>query len=168
MNANWRNKLIFIMNFGVLDFFKFASRMPQIAQILVLTFNIFRGSMPPDLPKNFLLLFFFFFFSHSRLCWKAMPTPVTFFESPTHICDVELREYSKHLQISVGGCTVKDYGVTCNWRFINQFNGLEDGSVLDFSTLYLPAVGCWHVYDSTMKIVGLHWVSSCSFFDPHK
>ena len=28
-------KLIFIINFGVLDFFKFASRMPQIAQILV-------------------------------------------------------------------------------------------------------------------------------------
>ena len=28
-------KLIFIMNFSVLDFFKFASRMPQTAQILV-------------------------------------------------------------------------------------------------------------------------------------
>ena len=41
-------KLIFIMNFGVLDFFKFAPRMPQIAQILVSTFNIFRGSMPLD------------------------------------------------------------------------------------------------------------------------
>ena len=26
-------KLIFIMNFNVLDFFKFASRMPQILQI---------------------------------------------------------------------------------------------------------------------------------------
>ena len=33
-------KLIFIMNFSVLDFFKFASRMPQIAQILVLTFKL--------------------------------------------------------------------------------------------------------------------------------
>ena len=31
------------MNINVLDFFKFASRMPQIAQMLVLTFNIFRG-----------------------------------------------------------------------------------------------------------------------------
>ena len=40
-------KLIFIMNFSVLDFFKFASRMPQTAQILVSTFKIFRGSMPP-------------------------------------------------------------------------------------------------------------------------
>ena len=28
-------KLIFIMNFSVLDFLKFASRMPKIAQILV-------------------------------------------------------------------------------------------------------------------------------------
>ena len=37
-----RTKLIFIMNIGVLDFFKFASRMPQIAQILVSTFKIFR------------------------------------------------------------------------------------------------------------------------------
>ena len=37
-------KLIFSMNFSVLDFFKFASRMPQIAQILVSTFKMFRGS----------------------------------------------------------------------------------------------------------------------------
>ena len=36
-------KFIFIMNFRVLDFFKFASRMPQIAQILVSTFKIFSG-----------------------------------------------------------------------------------------------------------------------------
>ena len=35
-------KLIFIINFSVLDFFKFASRMPQIAQVLVATFNIFQ------------------------------------------------------------------------------------------------------------------------------
>ena len=36
-------KLIFIMNFSVLDFFKFAFRMPQIAQILVTNFKIFGG-----------------------------------------------------------------------------------------------------------------------------
>ena len=30
-------KVIFIMNFSMLHFFKFASRMPQIAQILVST-----------------------------------------------------------------------------------------------------------------------------------
>ena len=36
-------KLIFIMNFSVLHFFKFASRMPQIAQILVLTSKNFGG-----------------------------------------------------------------------------------------------------------------------------
>ena len=36
-------KLIFIMNFSVLDFFEFASRMPQTAQILVSTFKIFPG-----------------------------------------------------------------------------------------------------------------------------
>ena len=51
-------KLIFITNISVLDFFKFASRMPQIAQILVSTFKIFRGGggggMPPDPPRNFL------------------------------------------------------------------------------------------------------------------
>ena len=36
-------KLIFIMDFSVLDFFRFTSRMPQIAQIkLVSTFKIFR------------------------------------------------------------------------------------------------------------------------------
>ena len=50
-------KLIFIMNFSVLDFFKFASRMPQTAQILVSTFKIFRGSMPPDSPRYFLFFF---------------------------------------------------------------------------------------------------------------
>ena len=54
-------KLIFITNFSVLDFFKFASRMPQTAQILVSAFKFFRGSMPPDLPTYF--LFFLFFFS---------------------------------------------------------------------------------------------------------
>ena len=32
-------KLIFVMNFSVLHFFKFASRMPQTAQILVSTFK---------------------------------------------------------------------------------------------------------------------------------
>ena len=46
------------MNITVLDFFKFASRMPQIAQILVSTFKIFRGSMLPGPPKNFLFFFF--------------------------------------------------------------------------------------------------------------
>ena len=57
-------KLIFIMNISVLYFIKFASRMPQIAQILVSTFKIFQGGvMPPDPPRNFL----FFSFSNSRL-----------------------------------------------------------------------------------------------------
>ena len=41
-------KLIFIMNRSALDFFKFASRMPQIEQILVSTIKFFKGSMPPD------------------------------------------------------------------------------------------------------------------------
>ena len=50
-------KLIFIMNFSVLDFFKFASRMPQTAQIFVWTFKIFRGSMHPDPPRYFLFFF---------------------------------------------------------------------------------------------------------------
>ena len=58
-------KLIFIMNFSVLDFFEFASRMSQAAQILVSTFKIFRmggggGGMPPD-PLD---ISFFFFFKH--------------------------------------------------------------------------------------------------------
>ena len=38
-------KLIFITSFSVLDVFKFASRMPQIAHILVSTFKIFRERM---------------------------------------------------------------------------------------------------------------------------
>ena len=49
--------LIFIMNFSVLDFFKFAPRMPQIAQMLVSTFKIFRGRVPPDPHRNFLFFF---------------------------------------------------------------------------------------------------------------
>ena len=40
-------KMIFIMNFSVLDFFKFASRMPQIAQILVSTFTFFTREHAP-------------------------------------------------------------------------------------------------------------------------
>ena len=44
-------KLIFILNISVLDFFKFAPRMPQIAQILVSAFKIFgeggHASGPP-------------------------------------------------------------------------------------------------------------------------
>ena len=35
--------LIFVMNFCVLHFLKFASRMPQIARILVSSFKICRG-----------------------------------------------------------------------------------------------------------------------------
>ena len=51
-------KLIFIINISVLDFFKFASRMPQIAQILVSTFKIFQGGMPPDPPLEISSFFF--------------------------------------------------------------------------------------------------------------
>ena len=47
-------QLIFLMNFSMLDFFKFASRMPQIAQILVSTFKILgvggMGGHAPGLP----------------------------------------------------------------------------------------------------------------------
>ena len=43
-------KLIFIMNFSVLDFFKFASRIPQIVQILVLTFKNVLGEHAPGPP----------------------------------------------------------------------------------------------------------------------
>ena len=39
-------KLTFIMNFQYARFLKFASRMPQIAQSLVLTFKIFFRGMP--------------------------------------------------------------------------------------------------------------------------
>ena len=62
-------KLIFIMNFSVLDFFKFASRMPQTAQILVSTFKIYRGSMLPAPPRYFL----FFFFSNSQDLGTKIP-----------------------------------------------------------------------------------------------
>ena len=47
-------KLIFIMNFSVLNFFKFASRMLQIAQILVSTFKSFPGGHAPGPPRYFL------------------------------------------------------------------------------------------------------------------
>ena len=45
-----RRKLIFITNFSELDFFEFASRMPQIAQILVSTFKNFLGEHAPGHP----------------------------------------------------------------------------------------------------------------------
>ena len=43
-------KLILIMNFSVLEFFKFASRMAQIAQILVSTFINVQGEHVPGPP----------------------------------------------------------------------------------------------------------------------
>ena len=42
------------MNFSVLDFFKYASRMPQTVQIFVSTFKIYHGSMHLDPPRYFL------------------------------------------------------------------------------------------------------------------
>ena len=52
---------IFVMNFSALDFFKFASRLPQIAQILVSTFKSFRGGMEGGMGERKFPLFFFFF-----------------------------------------------------------------------------------------------------------
>ena len=43
-------KLIYIVDFSVLDFFEFAPRMPQIAQILVSTFKNFLGEHAPAPP----------------------------------------------------------------------------------------------------------------------
>ena len=54
-------KPIFITNFSVLDFFKFASIMSQIAQFLDSTFNIFPGehaSGPPPPPPLDISSFF--------------------------------------------------------------------------------------------------------------
>ena len=65
-------KLIFVMNFSVLDFFKFASRMPQIAQILVSIFKIFLGWGRREMGaclQTPLKISFFFFISNSRLCF---------------------------------------------------------------------------------------------------
>ena len=64
-------KLIFVMNFSVLCFFKFASRMPQIAQILVSTFKVVwwgGGGGHAPRPITILEIFSFFFISNSRLC----------------------------------------------------------------------------------------------------
>ena len=57
--------MIFIMNFSVLDFFKFASRMPQIAQVNLDHQNLSGGrgggggeeGHAPDLHRNFLFFF---------------------------------------------------------------------------------------------------------------
>ena len=57
-------KLIFIMNFCVLDFFKFTTRMLQLAQILVSTFKFSRAAYPRTLLENSS----FFFISNFRLC----------------------------------------------------------------------------------------------------
>ena len=48
------NILILLIFDRVLAAFKFVSRMPQNAQILVLIKKIFLGGMPPDPPRNFL------------------------------------------------------------------------------------------------------------------
>ena len=72
--------LVFVMNFSVLHFFKSASRMPQIAQILVSTFKFFGGGWvgggggrggrggghmpltpPPPLEISSFFSFFFFY-----------------------------------------------------------------------------------------------------------
>ena len=61
-------KLICNMNFSVLDFIKFASRMPQIAQILISTSKIFWGRWG-DAPRFRTLeeISSSFFISNSRL-----------------------------------------------------------------------------------------------------
>ena len=63
-------KLIFVMNFSLLHFFKFASRMPQISQILVSTFKIFQEGewWEGACPWTPLEISSFFFISNSRLC----------------------------------------------------------------------------------------------------
>ena len=72
-------KLIYIMNFSVPDFFKFASRKPQTAQILVSTFKLFPREHAPGPPLKFPLVFFF---SYARLCNAVsvllLPTHVSF------------------------------------------------------------------------------------------
>ena len=45
-------KLIFIMNFSVLDFFKFASRMPEIAQVFPLVFLELFQALLSDSPQT--------------------------------------------------------------------------------------------------------------------
>ena len=71
------------MNISVLDFFKFASRMPQIAQIFVSAFKIFQGSMPPDPPRNFL----FFLHEQFQAQFFTFPVPCLFFTfPPSHVC----------------------------------------------------------------------------------
>ena len=55
-------EMIFIMNFSVLDFFKFASRTPQIAQILVSTFFPGEHALGPPIDISSI-----FFFSNSTL-----------------------------------------------------------------------------------------------------
>ena len=56
------------MNFSVLDFFEFASRMPQTAQILVSTFKIFQGACPRT-PLDISSFFFSFFFKAILRIW---------------------------------------------------------------------------------------------------
>ena len=62
-------KLIFVMNCSALHFFRFASRMPQIAHILVSTCKIFRrgGREGEGMPLDPLQISSLFFVSNSRL-----------------------------------------------------------------------------------------------------
>ena len=66
------------MNFSVLDFFKFASRMPHITQILVLVLKIFweggggGGSMPRGPPLE--ISFFFFSYQFQALYYTTRHT----------------------------------------------------------------------------------------------
>ena len=60
-------KLIFIIHFSELDFFKFATRMPQIAQILVSKFQKCSRGACLWIPLN---ISSFFGFSNSKLCFN--------------------------------------------------------------------------------------------------
>ena len=82
-------KLIFVMNFSVLDFFKFTSRMPQIAQILVSTFKIFTDDIPLDSTRNFLFFFISKFqalYIYVGLQFGVLDMQVCRFVCHTYIC----------------------------------------------------------------------------------
>ena len=134
MNANWRYEMIFIMHFNVLDLFKFTSRMPQIVQILVSTFKIFWGGMPPDPPRNFL----FFFTSNSRFCilnfnnspclvsqshYRGHSSNEAIFRCPLYIRDITSsmlgcwrRKTWRGVCVCISVCVGGD--LECSWNFV--------------------------------------------------
>ena len=78
-------KLIFIMNLIVLHFFKFASRVPQIAKILVSTFKVSGGQGGGACPQTPLEISSFFFHQQVQALILQFQS-ISCYDKHSHVC----------------------------------------------------------------------------------